>query len=175
MKALEITNPEVKRKTLLRMAEKIPGAWIGIRIAGLLLLLSGWNSTKIAELFGLTRWAVVKWIRAANERGVDMLEDKPRSGRPPRYDSTVLAELEGALLKTPKDFGLNRSRWDGVVVAEYMRRFHSVEIHVRHAQRLIKKLGYTLRRPSYQYAQAVDTGVKEFGEELKKTPSGLEE
>jgi hypothetical protein len=77
MKVLRITKPDVRRETLLRMAEKIPRAWVGIPIAGLLLLLSELNSTKAAKLFGLTRRAAVKRIRAANETGLDMLEDKP--------------------------------------------------------------------------------------------------
>src|SRR5208283_4354314 len=67
--------------------------------------------------------------------------------------------------------GSSRNRWDGVVVAEYLKRSHSIKIHVRHAQRIIRKLGYTLRRPSYQYVQATDEGVAEFQDELKKTPS----
>jgi len=56
MKALTITNESVTREALLEMAERIPGAWIGIRIAAMLLLLEGWKSSRIARLFGLTRW-----------------------------------------------------------------------------------------------------------------------
>ena len=41
MKPLTITNPQLTREELLKKAEEIPGAWIGIRIAGLLLILSG--------------------------------------------------------------------------------------------------------------------------------------
>lgn len=40
MKALTIINESVTREALLEMVEKIPGAWIGIRIAALLLLLA---------------------------------------------------------------------------------------------------------------------------------------
>jgi len=45
MKPLKLSHPSLTRKTLLREAETIPGAWNGIRIAGLLLLLAGWKST----------------------------------------------------------------------------------------------------------------------------------
>ena len=40
MKALEITHREVSRETLLDLADQIPGAWLGIRIAGYLLILA---------------------------------------------------------------------------------------------------------------------------------------
>ena len=49
MKALTITNEAVTREALLEMAEKIPGAWIGIRIAALLLLLEGWKSSQSGQ------------------------------------------------------------------------------------------------------------------------------
>ena len=62
MKTLKITNTEITKQRLLEMSENIPDAWIGIRIAALLLLLSGWKSTDTASLFGLSRWSVVKWI-----------------------------------------------------------------------------------------------------------------
>jgi transposase len=171
MKALCLTHKEMAREALLRLAEKIPGAWIGIRIAAFLLILSGWKSTQVAELFGLTRWAVVKWIQRANEAGLAAVNDQPRGGRPSQFDAQVLKALEEALSKSPQDYGLARNHWDGVVVAEYLKRVHYIEIHVRHAQRLMKKLGYSLRRPIYRYVQASAAGVQEFHEKLKKTAS----
>jgi transposase len=110
-------------------------------------------------------------IQKANLEGLDAVVDHLRPGRPSQFDEKVLTALDQALSKSPQEYGLSRNRWDGVVVAEYLRRFHSIKIHVRHAQRMIRKLGYTLRRPIYQYVQATDVGVAEFQDELKKTPS----
>ena len=69
MKPLTITNGAITREALLELAEKMPGAWVGIRIAALLLLFEGWKSSQIARLFGLTCWSVVRWIQGVNERG----------------------------------------------------------------------------------------------------------
>ena len=173
MKALTLCNPSLTREILLRKADETPGAWIGIRIAGLLLILSGWKSTQVAELFGLTRWAVVKWIQKANSDGVETVTDRARSGRPPRLDEDVLSKLDEALSKSPQDFGIPRAKWDGVIFVEYLKKAYHVEIHVRHAQRL-RKLGYSLRRPMYRFVQAKQEGVEEFQATLKKTPDGSE-
>jgi len=115
MKALTITSKSVTREVLLGMARRVPGAWIGIRIAALLLLLEGWKSTKIAGLFGISRWSMVKWIHKVNKEGIGGIPDKPRSGRPCRLDEKVLKDLEEALEKSPVEFGLKRNRWDGIV------------------------------------------------------------
>jgi len=174
MKALTLRHPSLTREILLQKADDIPGAWIGIRIAGLLLILSGWKSTQVAELFGLTRWTVVKWVRKANSDGVETVTDRARSGRPPRLDEDVLNKLDEALSKSPQNFGIPRAKWDGVVFVEYLKKTYHVEIHVRHAQRLIRKLGYSLRRPIYRFFQAKQEGVEEFRKTLKKTPDGSE-
>jgi transposase len=172
MKALTVSNKSVTREALLEMAEMIPGAWMGIRIAALLLILEGWKSSQIAKLFDLTRWSVVKWIQRVNEQGISGLEEKERSGRPCRLDSNVQQELEKALEREPREFGLKRNRWDGIVVVEYLERFHGIKIQVRQAQRWIRRLGFSLRRPMYSYLQATTEGVEEFRETLKKTPDG---
>ncbi|MGO8945255.1 MAG: helix-turn-helix domain-containing protein [Syntrophobacteraceae bacterium] len=171
MKALSLSHQELTREALLRKAEEMPGTWVGIRIAAFLLILAGWKSTQIADLFGLSRWGAVKLIQKANREGLEAIEDHPRSGRPSQFDEKVLKELDEALSKSPQDYGLSRNRWDGVAVVEYLKRFHYVKVQVRHAQRMIKKLGYSLRLPMYRYVQATEEGVAEFQGEVKKTPS----
>jgi transposase len=171
MKALTLSHQELTREALLRKAEDVPGAWVGIRIAAFLLMLAGWKSTQIADLFGLSRWGAVKMIQKANREGLGAIEDHPRPGRPSQFDEKILKELDEALSKTPLDYGLSRNRWDGVVVVEYLKKFHYIKIQVRHAQEIIKRLGYSLRRPMYRYVQASDQGVSDFQEEVKKTPS----
>jgi len=171
MKPLVLSHPELNRDALLSLADVIPGAWLGIRIAAFLLMLAGWKSTQVAELFGLSRWGAVKLIHKANREGLDAIVDHPRPGRPSQIDEKVLVALDEALSKSPVDYGLSRNHWDGIVVAEYLKRFHLIKVHVRHARRIMHRLGYTLRRPMYKYVQATEKGVAEFREELKKTPS----
>lgn len=170
MQALTVTNNQITRKNLLEMAEDIPGAWVGIRIAALLLLLSGWKSTSIASLFGLSKWSVVKWIHKANKEGMESIKEKQRPGRPPRLTDSGKQALEQALQKPPGDFGIARARWDGIVVVQYLKQFHGVTIRTRRAQQLLHELGYTLKQPAYRFVQASKKGVKGFRISLKKTP-----
>jgi transposase len=170
MKALTITNENVTREGLLELAGRIPGAWVGIRIAAMLLFLEGWKTPRIAELFDISRWSMVKWIHRVNEEGISGIPTKKRSGRPCRLTVDVQRELERALGRSPLEFGLTRNRWDGIVVVEYLERFHRVHMKVRQAQRWIKRLGFSLQRPVYRYVQATNEGIEEFRETVKKTP-----
>lgn len=174
MKALTITNENVTREALLEIARKIPGARTGIRIAAILLILDGWKSSQTARLFELSRWSMVKWIRRANDEGPEGLEDKKRPGRPCRLNEKILEDLEKALEKKPEEFDLKRKRWDGIVVVEYLERFHGVRLKVRQAQRWIRRLGFTLQRPAHRYVQATSEGIEEFRETIKKTSGDQE-
>jgi transposase len=175
MKPLAITNTSINREALLQMAEMVPGAWIGFRIAAILLVLHGWKSSQIAELFDVTRWSVVKWIQKVNDQGISGLEEGQRPGRPSRMDEKIRRDLEKALERDPREFGLKRNRWDGIVVVEYLERVHGVKLKVRQAQRWIRRLGFSLRQPIYRYAQATTEGIEEFGRTLKKIPFDKEQ
>jgi transposase len=168
MKPLKISHAGVTRKALVGMADSIPGAWIGIRIAGLLLLLSGWKSTAVSQLFALSRQAVVDWVRKANRLGLDSIHDVARSGRPTRLDRAIQQKLEKALRQSPEIFGLKRTRWDGMVIVEFLRKECNVELKPRQARNWLKRLGFVLKRPVYRYLQASNKGVARFRRGLKK-------
>jgi len=147
MKALTLNHPGLTRKALLRLADRTPGAWLGIRIAVLLLILAGWKSSHAAELFGLTRWTVVKWIQRANRDGVEAVLDKQRMGRPSQFTKGVMNKLEKVLANSPRKVGIPRTHWNGNALVTYLKKTYHIEIHVRHAQRIMKKLGHSPRMP----------------------------
>jgi len=174
MKALTIKNASVTKEALLEMAQQEPSVWLGIRIAAGLLILQGWTSSQVAELFDVSRQSAVQWVQRLNNQGLSGLEEKPRPGRPIRLDAKIQEQLEHTLMKDPREAGLSRNRWDGVAVVEYLHRAHGVELKVRQAQRWIRRLGFSLRRPIYRYAQATPEGVETFSERIKKTASSQE-
>jgi hypothetical protein len=63
---LALTHHEAKKDQLLAFARTIPGAWIGIKIAALLLLIEGQRPGWISEVLGLTRMSLSRWIHAVN-------------------------------------------------------------------------------------------------------------
>jgi len=169
MKSLTVRNSSVTKNSLLEMAQRDPETWLGIRIAAGLLVLKGWTTTQIAELFDVSRWTAVQWIQRLNQQGIEGLEEKPRLGRPVRMNQQIQTQLELALMSDPRQKGLSRNRWDGVAVVEYLQREHGIHLKVRQAQRWMRRLGFSLHRPVYRYAQATSEGVEQFCKSIKKT------
>jgi len=168
--SLTLTHPEASRERLLAFARKIPGAYIGIKIAALLLILGGQRPGWISEVLGLTRQSLNVWMHKVNEKGVESLKAEPRSGRPPRLTSEMIQEVEQHLEKSPLDFGLKRLRWDGPTLVVHLQRQFGIKLKVRQAQNWMHQVGYRLKRASYCYLQAKAEDAKKFRRALKKTP-----
>src|SRR4030065_2908044 len=100
---LIVEHKEAKKERLLALAEQIPGAWIGIKIAALLLVLEGQRPGWITEVLGLTRMSLSRWIRGVNKDGLEFVRSKQRSGRPSRLETKIQRGLEENLEKSPRE------------------------------------------------------------------------
>ncbi len=169
MKTSPLSPIKVSKEQLLALAEKVPGAWIGIKIATLLLVLEGQRPGWISEVLGQTRMNVNRWTRAVNKDGVEALVPKKQSGRPVRMTPKVVAQLELQLEESPQKFGLNRVRWDGPTLATHLQRQFGIKLKVRQAQYWMHQLGYRLKRANHVYLQAKAEDAKKFARNLKKT------
>lgn len=166
---LSLEHKDANKARLLALANQVPGAWIGIKIAALLLVLEGQRPGWITEVFGLTRMSLSRWIHGVNKDGLAFLTPKPRSGRTSRLEPKIQRVLAEHLEKSPQEFGLNRAQWDGPTMAIHLKRSFGISLKVRQAQRWMHYLGFRLKRASYSYLQARSQEAQKFQKTLKKT------
>jgi len=166
---LNLTHPAATKERLVALAEEVPGARVGVKVAALLLLLEGQRPGWIAEVLGVTRMSLNRWIHGVNSAGLEALTPKPRSGRPTRLAPQIQKALARHLERSPQAHGLNRAQWDGPTVAVHLKRHFGVAVKVRQAQRWMHYLGYRLKRASYSYLQARAPAAERFQRALKKT------
>ena len=169
MKALSISQPEVTREELLALAKQIPGAWIGLKIAALLLVLEGQRPGWINALLGLSRMTLERWIHGVNQNGTTSLIPRPRPGRPTQLTPSVRKQLKQHLEKPPQEFGIARAAWDGPTLVVHLKKQFGIKLKVRQAQYWLHYLGYSLKRANYVYLQARAEDARHFRRELKKT------
>ncbi len=169
MKALTLIHPEATREKLLSLAKQVPGAWVGLKIAALLLVLEGQRPGQVNASLGLSRMTLERWIHGVNRRGIRALVPKARPGRPSQLTRTVREQLQHDLEKSPRDFGLGRAAWDGPTLVVYLRKGFGVKLKARQAQYWLHRLGYSLKRAGYVYLQARAEEASDFRGRLKKT------
>lgn len=168
--SLQLTHSEATRARLVALAKEVPGAWIGMKIAALLLLLEGQRPGWVTEVLGLTRMSLTRWIHGVNAQGLRALVPKPKPGRPGRLTPAVRRALTTHLEQSPEAFGLPRAQWDGPTLVVHLRRQFGIGLKVRQAQGWLHQLGYRLKRASHSYVQARTADAQRFRRALKKTP-----
>ena len=71
----------------------------------------GWWVSDIARIVRVTPQVVRKWITRFNARGLEGLQDQPRSGRPPTYTAEQIGEVIAVALLKPDSQGLPFGCW----------------------------------------------------------------
>jgi len=77
------------------------------RLRAVLLAGEGLGPLAIAERAGASRESVMRWLARFRHGGVVALADRPKSGRPRRYDAKLRAKIAAAACRPPQ----GQNRW----------------------------------------------------------------
>jgi transposase len=154
MRKLEIADAEVMQLAIREEINRSEEARYDHRLHGLLLVSTGRSCTEVGTLFGEAATTVQRWVRRFEESGFEGLRDGERQGRPRLLDDRSWRRIEADLRKSPDALGLQANLWDGPVLSEHLRRNYGIELGVRQCQRMFKQMGFRLRKPRPQVAQA---------------------
>lgn len=154
MRKLEIADSEVMQLAIRQEIDRSEESRYDHRLHGLLLVSSGRSCTEVGHLFGESPTTVQRWVQRFERGGFSALHQGERSGRPATLDDAQWQRVEADLRKSPQVFGLKAGLWDGPVLSEHLRRNYRIELGVRQCQRLFRQMGFRLRKPRPQIAQA---------------------
>lgn len=142
------------------------------RAQAIRLSAQGKKAWEIAELLGMTRQSVMRFIDAFNREGIKGLSEKPRSGRPPKATDEYVRLLKEAVGTPPAELGYPFSSWTTGRLREHLARECHVVLHPDYLSRLMAKHGIVYRRPRHVMDHLRDHGEydekKEIVDFLKK-------
>lgn len=137
-------------------------------------VLKGMTQINAADLFGITRQAVGKWIKAYREGGVKTLDAK-QQGHPP--GKVFLPQQKQAIIqtiinKTPDQLGLPYNLWTREAVAELIFQRFGVRRSPGTIGNYLKQWGFTPQKPTRrayeQDSESVETWLEQEYPEIKK-------
>jgi transposase len=166
MRKLQIEDAEVMRIAIQQEIARNEESRYDHRLHGLLLVTGGQSCRQVADLFGEDGTTVQRWVRRFERGGLDALREGERSGRPRTLDAAQWRKLQAELRKSPREFGLAATLWDGPVLSEHLYRRYGVHLGARQCQRVFRQMGFRLRKPRPQVAQADPLKIAA----VKKTP-----
>lgn len=103
----------------------------------------GQPAARVASRLGVSRQSVQNWLRACREQGVpDVLEDRPREGRPSIWDDSLRELLCRWMAQSPERHGYRAAHWTAPLLREQFRHARGEELSEDALRREIHRLGY---------------------------------
>src|SRR3954468_10136970 len=127
----------------------------------LLAIADGHRPSQVARDLGVCRPTVYTWIRRFNERGLQGLEDRPRSGRPHTYTAEQRAEVIAAALSDPKGLGLPFGCWTLDRLRDYLNEQKGIPIKRSRIGEILVDEGLKWRHQETWFGERVDPDFAE--------------
>ena len=122
-------------------ARRHPRPGVRVKVVAVRVVALGRTRTEAAQLCATTRQSVADWIARFQAGGVAALEIAPGRGRKSRVDEQ---QLEDYALQSPRNFGINRSRWRLADLAQTVPTLKGYSVSgVRQA---LKRCGISFKR-----------------------------
>lgn len=130
----------------------------------------GRKQQRIAQLIGCSQAAVSKWIK--NYGAGRTLETLHRSGRPTKLTKNKLCQVKNKLLFEIKKANEKFCSLNTKQLSEIIKKEVGKEYSLRHVERVMHKLGFSLITPRTMHIRHDQKRVDEFKDEFKKNFGG---
>ncbi len=117
------------------------------RLHCVLLVAQRLTCAEVARLLGDSTRAVQSWVRRFEEDGMAGLVEGERPGHLHALDAAALKDIGRALRQSPEEVGLRGAAWDSNSLSAFIKRQYGLSLGVRQCQRLLRTLGFQLRKP----------------------------
>jgi transposase len=154
MRKLQIRDAETMKVAIQQEIGRSEESRYDHRLHGVLLVANGQSCRGVAELFGEDATTVQRWVRRFEEHGFEGLRDGERSGRPRLLVERQWRQLQRDLRRDPEQFGHAQGLWDGRLLSSHLKKHYGIDLGVRQCQRMFHQMGFRLRKPRPQVAQA---------------------
>lgn len=140
-----------------------------IRFLAMESLMRGNDREKVRAVFGLHRSALSRWITRVNRGGPEGLREKQRRGCPRKLSAEEEKEISADLLKSPRSLGYRQSNWDGKLLVRRIEKLYGVTYSLSGVYSLLRRLGFTVQRPTVLYGECSEETKAEFKKKSVKT------
>jgi transposase len=124
------------------------------RLHAIIMSLEGNSSGKISNILKVNRTRIPVWINSWNEHGENGLLEGYRSGRKTMMDTSMIETLQDIIESGPIAYGLDTGIWNSIIICKIIEDEFGVEYHPGHVRKILKKLGFSVQRPTVQLINA---------------------
>lgn len=128
-----------------------------LRLLAALRRKEGWTVERIAQSLDQPLMTVHGWLTRLDRRGIEALQDKKQSGRPPRLTLAQKHQLIKDLERGPPHNATGL--WSTKEVRDLLQRKYGVAFVNQHVWRMLDQLGFSMLRPRKQHHRRADAAT----------------
>lgn len=134
-------------------------------------LILRWNQEKktqqeIAKLLGCNQASVSRLIKKYKSKGI--IKNLPRSGRPTKLKGKIFSKLKKTILNQINFANIEYNHVSTKKIKNLITEEIGVTYTIRHIERIMHKLGFSLITPRSQHLRHDQEKVDTFRDEFKK-------
>lgn len=124
------------------------------RFHAMALSIEGQTASEIAQSLKVHRSCIPLWIGNWNRHRERGLLEGHRAGRPGGLNPAQREQLQDILDSGPVAYGLETGIWTSPVISRVIADEFDQHYHPGHVRKLLKRLGYSVQRPTTRLVQA---------------------
>jgi len=113
-----------------------------------------WNGipkSTVADVYGVSRLTIYRWLERFEEDGSDGLERKAGSGRPRKLEELTEEELQATVLKGASQFGFETDLWTVGRLRRVIQEQYEIDLSHNTVWRRLREAGLTYQKPEREY------------------------
>jgi len=119
-----------------------------IRYQAVEMFLDGTSAGDIAEVLGLCRTTIYKWLNMYNEGGWDALAMREIPGAPPKLTEEEWAKIKRMIIgKDPRQYGMDFGLWTRKFIQQLIYKTFKIQIGLTAIGRALYRLGIVPVKP----------------------------
>lgn len=122
----------------------------------------GWPEYFIAEVLGVNKGTVSRWLAVAKAGGAEALLGHPGAGCPSKLTPAQLQTLPELLWHGAEAYGFRGDVWTCARIAQVIQWEFGVSYHRDHVSRLMKELGWTSQVPITRAMQRDEAAIEHW-------------
>lgn len=151
---INITLSDVQYREVLSLFKTTDKRHVRNRCQAVLLTARGDSRDNVAEALGITKRTLQRWLNEWLRAGVEGLDRKYAPGKTPIIPEAIHPEIISWIRGGPQSVQLERANWTFSELAVHLYKTHGIKVNTSTIERLCKKKGVRLYRPTYRFLRA---------------------
>jgi transposase len=142
------------RLRLAKALKQVTDARTYRRLRAVFLVASSRTMKEVAEIFGLSLPSLYNWVNGyLKGHFVEILSDKPRSGRPLVAGHLTASRIQREVGRDPLRLGYHTTTWTVPLLAKHLGRLYNGTLSPDTLRRRMRKIGLRWKRPRHVFSE----------------------